>query len=203
MEKIIDRTSYRRNVSNEVQQITKGKNKKFSYINIFLNQIIVSLLIISVVLTMNYFGINFLNEWISEKMSSGYAVNEVVNMMKNIIALNNNDNQFESFSGDLEVTSGEVSGDISGEKIFMTAVEGVNQMLDDAEFIKEKFELIVPLKGMVTSEFGCRVSDSEIVSSYHTGLDIGAEKGTKIYSAHYRKSYNGKNFFFIWKMHYD
>lgn len=32
--------------------------------------------------------------------------------------------------------------------------------------------------------FGCRVDDNPIVSSYHTGLDIGAPSGTNIVSAH-------------------
>ncbi|MCI9365468.1 MAG: M23 family metallopeptidase [Clostridia bacterium] len=41
--------------------------------------------------------------------------------------------------------------------------------------------------GWVTSEFGTRESTSSIVSTYHKGIDIGANKGTDIVA-----SINGK-----------
>ena len=41
----------------------------------------------------------------------------------------------------------------------------------------------MPLKGTITSKFGCRVDNNPIVSNYHTGLDIAANTGTTISSA--------------------
>ncbi len=73
---------------------------------------------------------------------------------------------------------------MSGEKILQSAVEGVNQMADDAIYIKSNYNIIAPLKGTITSHFGSRISDNVIVSSYHTGLDIAANTGTNIIAAH-------------------
>lgn len=190
MEKTIDRTSYRRNTRNEIA-VTKNEERindnKFSYIKIFLNQIIVSLLIIVTLLTAKYFDITIIDEWISKNMGEGYALYEILNIVKTSLMFNKNNIGISGDSGDGIISGDNIfSGDNlnSGENGFITAVEGVNQMLEDAKFLKENFEFVVPVKGVVTSEFGCRVSDNELVSSYHTGLDIGANTGTKIYAAH-------------------
>ena len=63
------------------------------------------------------------------------------------------------------------------------AVEGMNQMLEDAKKIKEKYNMIVPVIGTITSEFGVRESTNPIVSPYHSGLDIAANTGTQILAA--------------------
>ena len=186
MERAIDRTSYRRNSKNEVNQVKKNEIKNFNYIKMFLNQIIVSLLIIVLILTCEYFNINAVDKWITENISKGYGVSEVISLIKNMF-----ENRTESANGNLmsgeyiKSISGEISGEIiSGDIVFQTAVEGINQMLIDAQYVKENYEFFMPVKGIVTSEFGCRVSDSKVVSSYHTGLDIAANTGTKIYAAH-------------------
>lgn len=57
------------------------------------------------------------------------------------------------------------------------------QMKFDAEYIKQKFNIINPLSsGIVTSRFGARES-TEIVSANHKGIDLGATKGTVIVGA--------------------
>ena len=58
----------------------------------------------------------------------------------------------------------------------------ISQMELDAQEIKNKVEINIPLIGTVTSRFGTRES-SEIVSSYHQGIDIAANLGTKIVCA--------------------
>lgn len=55
----------------------------------------------------------------------------------------------------------------------------ISQMELDVNEIKSKVEMRKPLIGTVTSRFGARES-SEIVSSYHQGIDIAANLGTKI-----------------------
>ena len=53
----------------------------------------------------------------------------------------------------------------------------LSQMEIDANDIKNNYNLILPLKGTITSRFGEREPD-EIVSAYHAGIDIGVDEGT-------------------------
>lgn len=55
----------------------------------------------------------------------------------------------------------------------------LKQMDIDVQKIKEKYSLILPVNGTKTSEFGTREAN-EIVTAYHTGVDIANEKGTII-----------------------
>lgn len=59
----------------------------------------------------------------------------------------------------------------------------MSQMELDIKTIKEKYSLILPVEGTKTSGFGTRDSSNEIVTKYHTGIDIANSKGTKIKSA--------------------
>ena len=52
-------------------------------------------------------------------------------------------------------------------------------MKKDAKYIKENFELEIPVNGVITSRFGSR-TPSNIISSNHAGIDIGVNEGTKI-----------------------
>lgn len=56
------------------------------------------------------------------------------------------------------------------------------QMELDAEYIKQNYSFIVPAKGTITSRYGAR-EETEIVSAYHYGIDIGANTGTAIYAS--------------------
>lgn len=69
------------------------------------------------------------------------------------------------------------------ESKYETAVEGMNQMLEDANYINENYETTIPVVGTVTSVFGVRNSDNPSVSNYHSGLDIAANTGTQILAA--------------------
>ena len=55
-------------------------------------------------------------------------------------------------------------------------------MEKDAEFIKDNYEMVLPVQGIVTSRFGNR-EPTDIISANHAGVDIGAVEGTKIVSA--------------------
>lgn len=199
MERTIDRTSYRRSARYETKKVNEGNEKNFSYIKILLNQIIVSLLIIISILTLRYFDISIVDNWLNENMSQGYRISELFGVVKNKLNLfeKTNANLME-ISGDMLATvSGDVSGesgDVSGDLELISAVEGVNQLLDDAEFVKNNYELVLPVSGTVTSNFGCRVADNNMISSYHTGIDIGANTGTAIYAAHTGKVTMAKTF---------
>jgi murein DD-endopeptidase MepM/ murein hydrolase activator NlpD len=59
----------------------------------------------------------------------------------------------------------------------------ISQMELDIEAIKQSYSFEKPIEGTVTSLFGARESVYQNVTGYHTGIDIGAEKGTTIKSA--------------------
>lgn len=78
-------------------------------------------------------------------------------------------------------TNGGVGGAEADEEKEETEEEKT-QMEIDAKYIKENYSMIVPVSGTVTSTYGEREA-TEIVSSYHYGIDIGADTGTAIYAA--------------------
>lgn len=130
----------------------------------------------------------------------------------NMMLENKTFNEFIYISGDSETGAEEseikIVNNISGEKIIISgekqelntfitsidksenfeetyemAVEGINQMSEDAKFIKENYKMVIPVVGTITSRFGVRNSSNPIVSSYHSGLDIAANTGTQILAA--------------------
>ena len=69
------------------------------------------------------------------------------------------------------------------EHQYESAVEGINQMSEDAKYINENYKFIIPVIGTITSRFGVRNSTNPIVSHYHSGIDIAANTGTQIIAA--------------------
>lgn len=65
-------------------------------------------------------------------------------------------------------------------------VSSLSQMDLDIEEINRSYSFQKPLdiEGTVTSPFGSRESVYQNVTGYHTGIDIGADKGTSIKAAH-------------------
>lgn len=59
----------------------------------------------------------------------------------------------------------------------------ISQMDLDIAEIKKSCSFEKPIEGTVTSGFGSRESVYQNVTGYHTGIDIGAEKGTSIKAA--------------------
>lgn len=197
-EKTIDRTSYRRSARNNVvAEKTQYHEATFKFANFVANEIIVSLLIITIALFAKYFEINEVTDWIENNMKNGYTVSELIGIAKAFVFNGDVENGI-FMSGERNVESGEISGDVSGDLDisgeFISAVEGINQMAEDAKYVRENFSFALPLTGTITSTFGCRNSDNKIVSSYHTGLDIAANKGTKISSICDGKVILSKNF---------
>ena len=200
MEKTIDRTSYRRSARNDVaSEKIQYKETTFKFANFIANEVIVSLLIIVSALFTKYFEIDEVNDWIVNNLKEGYTVSELIGIAENFIFNETNINNGVFISGETNVNSGENSGDASGDLVdvsdyLISAVGGVNQMAEDAKYVKENFSFALPLNGTITSTFGCRESDNKIVSSYHTGLDIAANKGTNINSICDGKVTLAKNF---------
>lgn len=59
----------------------------------------------------------------------------------------------------------------------------IDQMKEDAEYIKANYNMIKPISGTITSRFGVRDSENPNVTAYHTGLDIAVNEGTVFVSA--------------------
>lgn len=66
------------------------------------------------------------------------------------------------------------------------SASSLSQMDMDIAEINRSYSFVKPLEveGTVTSLFGSRESVYQNVTGYHTGIDIGAEKGTSIRAAH-------------------
>ena len=60
--------------------------------------------------------------------------------------------------------------------------QNMDQMQQDAEFIKQNLSVIKPLEGIITSEFGSR-EETDIISAFHQGIDIRGNTGTPFYAA--------------------
>lgn len=87
----------------------------------------------------------------------------------------------------IDITSGEKSrGDKVDDELEQKpeTENEITKISTDAECVKDIYKIVSPMQGIITSRFGNRVSDNPIVSSYHTGLDIGANTGTLIKAAH-------------------
>ena len=62
-------------------------------------------------------------------------------------------------------------------------MEALEKMQDDvSQILSKNINFIKPLSGTITSIYGARDEVFEGVTSYHTGLDIGAKLGTQIKS---------------------
>ena len=121
---------------------------------------------------LNVFVENFMNnEYIKDlQLKEDKFVQESGNQ-ENMLVIN-------LISGDISNASAEFA---SGE-FFESAVEGINQMSEDAKHLKENYKFTVPVIGTITSRFGVRNSENPKVSAYHSGLDIAANIGTQILS---------------------
>ncbi len=115
------------------------------------------------------------NNLIEDTNSINEESNAVNNDNTNVV---NNISQIEGGIGGAEVEETALSASI--EK---TSFEKDLNIETDEEYIKNNFSLIIPVKGIVSSEFGIRNVDNPIVSKNHAGIDIAANTGTDIYAA--------------------
>lgn len=103
--------------------------------------------------------------------------NEVQNQVENTIT---NEAVNETVENNTNVIGG--IGGAETNEIVEENEEKKSQAELDIEYIKEKYEFSLPLKGTITSRYGTREA-TEVVSANHQGIDIGADEGTIIYAA--------------------
>lgn len=193
MERVIDRTAYRR-VRSSTREIKSEKENIDSTIKLkkFLYRVMVSALTFLFLTLAKKYNVKPIINWIDLSINSQISFAETYEYAQNSFAKLKE--QIESFSINKKSTS-EINEMIeenkeavvdnveSNFKTYEEAVEGVNQMVEDAKYIKEHFKLKHAISGTVTSIFGVRESDNEIVTSYHSGIDVAANKGTDICAA--------------------
>ena len=151
--------------------------------------------------------LNKTNEILAYDMNFGEIYNRINGYFKkfnleksiNIVNEENSDKTKENMKDDKENSGEEESNNENAEQNNNVVEGGIgggnevevkdeaeekqtSQMEIDAKYIKDNYNLDIPLQGTVTSRFGIRTPNN-IVSANHAGIDIGANEGTKIVAA--------------------
>ncbi len=125
------------------------------------------------------FNENFLNQF------SGYSqiINDKVNAFLNM--LKEDEKNIDNIENTTPAESTGLVQNVENTTNFeeKTIQEEQAQELSLEDKIKNSYSFIKPIEGTVTSFFGDRQSKYQNVTGYHTGIDIGAKKGTVIKSS--------------------
>lgn len=198
MEKVIDRTAYRRNISTNSSAKKKNIECNQKKIKKFLYQLLVCALIFLGLSIAKLYKVESVLMWVNMNLKSEmdfeeiykYGQNKIIELKEFLKSIESNENIVEiEQTSDIDENIEEIKSDIennimiSNEPKFEEAVEGVNQLIEDAEYIKKNYKLNHAIVGTVTSTFGVRESDNKIVTPYHSGIDVAANKGTNIYAS--------------------
>ncbi len=194
MEYLVDRTRYRRQANSVKNDVDENK-LVYKLIKKLLIQMVAGIIVLTVIYTAKVLDIQNFNDFMIEEVNREVPLEVVFEDLKNS-ALNIYRKIFKEqveeikepvFEEDI-INSEDIVDpilSIEANDVFVTeeAIEGINQMSDDANFIRENYHFICPIQGKITSKFGARESDNPIVTSYHSGIDIAGNTGTKIKSA--------------------
>lgn len=128
-------------------------------------------------------------EFLTTDINFNNIYNSVVNYINNNkdywngLWDNNETKNNEQTSANNEAVNNEENVGMGGEKDNSNSKDiEKSQMEIDGEYIKSKYEPIIPVSGTVTSRYGAR-EPTEIISANHKGIDIGANTGTPIYAS--------------------
>ena len=126
---------------------------------------------------------------LGNSVTDANMVNESSNIDGNTTVINENSTvvdeniNTENNEGDTSAQTGEVQDNAVALGTGGGEVENVNsddeQMKQDAESIKNNYEITLPLRGTITSRFGER----DIEPKFHTGIDVARDTGSEIISA--------------------
>lgn len=119
--------------------------------------------------------LNFLNNWIKEDEKKEENKENKENSNEQVNEQTNVENKLTGAGGATinEVAVEASSKDDSSKK---------TQMEIDAKYIKNNFNMQIPLKGTITSRYGER-EETKIITANHQGIDIAVNEGTPIVSA--------------------
>lgn len=193
---------YRRRVNNRgirvpTSTVNVGNNKpEYNLFKKMILQILICFVIYAIfylIQNTNYiFSENVLKktkEFLTTDINFNNIYNSVVNYINNNkdywngLWNNNETKNNEQTSANNEAVNNEENVGMGGEKDNSNSKDiEKSQMEIDGEYIKSKYEPIIPVSGTVTSRYGTR-EPTEIISANHKGIDIGANTGTPIYAS--------------------
>lgn len=193
---------YRRRVNNRgirvpTSTVNVGNNKpEYNLFKKMVLQILICFVIYAIfylIQNTNYiFSENVLKktkEFLTTDINFNNIYNSVVNYINNNkdywngLWNNNETKNNEQTSANNEAVNNEENVGMGGEKDNSNSKDiEKSQMEIDGEYIKSKYEPIIPVSGTVTSRYGTR-EPTEIISANHKGIDIGANTGTPIYAS--------------------
>lgn len=193
---------YRRRVNNRgirvpTSTVNVGNNKpEYNLFKKMVLQILICFVIYAIfylIQNTNYiFSENVLKktkEFLTTDINFNNIYNSVVNYINNNkdywngLWDNNETKNNEQTSANNESVNNEENVGMGGEKDNSNSKDiEKSQMEIDGEYIKSKYEPIIPVSGTVTSRYGTR-EPTEIISANHKGIDIGANTGTPIYAS--------------------
>ena len=196
MENTINRKEYRREYRKDEEYQHRANQEETHIKNgALLSKIINAMLLLLSILLLKFFCFEEELFRLKDSLSRGISFEEIQAFVLEQYDKAIGDRKFYEAESQVEPSKNAIEempelknesmiGENSTEELENIAIQGVNQLLDDSEYIKQNFEIKWPVNGIITSIFGNRVSDNPIVSSYHTGLDIAVNQGTDIKSAH-------------------
>lgn len=185
--------SQRRNKNYGIQRTAKvnvDNKKDYGLFKRMILQIIICLLIYSIfylIRTTNYI---FSEDVINQTSSIlSYDINFHELYQKGVNGVKGFINKYQEQNSNISENEIVNNNTNNQEELNNIVVEGkeedssMTQMEKDAKTVKDKYSLIKPINGKVTSEFGEREVTSPIMTANHKGIDIAAKQGTKIKAA--------------------
>ena len=174
----------RKNLNTKSENIEDTNiQKRYRWIRRLLTQILLSMCIYMIFSVAQDNKIKYSNVIIDKTkqiLTYNMDFTEYYNGIKKIFYNKEKVKEDEILIEDNEVNTSDESKESNEEDTIIETVSGVSQMTNDADYIKSKVNMIKPLSGTITSKFGVR---DDVGSSYHLGLDIGAEEKTEILAA--------------------
>lgn len=178
---------YRRNHRNisMVQGREPKKQKTYLGSKILLEMLILVLLAVAVFAVKNkdyIFTENFLNSCaqyninLSEKFDFILAYFKSEEVQSDEVFVNHE----ETTQSENTTQENTETKEVPGEEVQSNSQQSV---VTDVPSLKNLYHFTKPIEGVVTSGFGARESVYQNVTGKHTGIDLGADRGTKIKSA--------------------
>lgn len=117
---------------------------------------------------------NIIKNIIESKNEDNGTNNEITNEISNTV----NDNSVD----DNTSTENNNTNSVGGAEETQNVSESKSQTELDIEYIKQNYNFIWPLNGVITSKYGTRQA-TDIVTANHYGIDIGGNTGDTIIAA--------------------
>lgn len=96
---------------------------------------------------------------------------------------NQPENQEETSEQNESTQTAMINESVIDEEESLTQSEISKTEESETDRIRRSYEFILPVTGIVSSEYGQREVNASVITAYHKGIDVGANTGTKIFAA--------------------